>query len=351
MTVSDSGDLRSLSGEAQAAIRERAVQAVIGGMSHREAARVFGVQRAVVSKWMRRWRDGGSEGLRERRRGRRPGEQQALEPWQQGVIATLVKERHPDQLQLPGFLWTRDAVLELIDQRFGVRLAVTTVGRYLRSWGLSPQVPARKALERNPEAVRVWLEERYPEIRAKAKREGGLVLWQDEMGMRSDCSHGRSWSPIGQTPVRETTGKRFSLNMISAIGNEGTLRFSLFTGKFNEHVFIEFLGRLVRHHDPRKIHLIVDGHPSHRSKLVKQWVAERAERIELHFLPGYSPNLNPVELLNHDVKANAVGRRRPLTLTELIADVRSYLHRRQRQPHIITRFFTHPETAYAAATA
>jgi len=122
--------------------------------------------------------------------------------------------------------------------------------------------------------------------------------------------------------------------MISAIGNDGSLRFSLFKGKFNQLVFIEFLERLIRQHPERKVHLVVDGHSSHRAKLVKKWVAERADRIELHFLPGYSPHLNPVELLNHDVKANAVGRRRPRTLAELIAEVRSYLHRRQRQPHI-----------------
>lgn len=145
--------MRSLSGEAQAAIRERAVRAVIGGMSHRQAAEVFGVRRAVVSKWMRRWRDGGWEGLGERRRGRRPGEQAALEPWQQEVIVNLIKERNPNQLKLPGSVWTRDAVMELIDHRFGIRLAATTVGRYLRSWGLTPQVPARRALERDPEAV------------------------------------------------------------------------------------------------------------------------------------------------------------------------------------------------------
>jgi transposase len=346
--VSTRSDLRSLSGEAQAAIRERAVRAVIGGMSHREAAQVFGVERAVVSKWMRRWRDGGWEGLKERRRGRRPGEQVALEPWQQALIVRLIKERNPDQLKLPGFLWTRDAVLGLIDQRFGIRLAVTTVGRYLRSWGFTPQVPARRALERDPEAVTQWLKERYPKIRAKAKRDGGIVLWQDETGFRSECSHGRSWSPKGKTPVREVTGQRFGVNMIFAIGNDGSLRFSLFEGKFNQFVFIDFLERLIRQHPDRKVYLIVDGHPSHRSKLVKQWVAEHAERIELHYLPGYSPELNPVELLNHDVKANAVGRQRPRSLRELIDEVRSYLHGRQQQPHIIKRFFTHPDTAYAA---
>jgi len=346
--MSTGSDLRSLSGEAQAAIRERAVRAVIGGMSHREAAAVFGVKRAVVSKWMRRWRDGGWEGLGEQRRGRRPGEQAALLPWQQGVIVRLITESNPDQLQLPGFLWTRDAVMELIDQRFGIRLAVTTVGRYLRAWGFTPQVPAHRALERDSEAVRLWLGERYPKIRENARSDGGILLWQDETGFRSQCSHGRSRRPKGQTPIKEATGQRFGVNMISAIGNDGSLRFSLFEGKFNQFVFIEFLKRLIDHHPDRKVYLIVDGHPSHRSKLVKAWVAEHAERIELHFLPGYSPDLNPVELLNHDVKANAVGRRRPRNLSEMIDEVRAYLQRREQQPHIIQRFFTHRLTAYAA---
>ena len=341
-------DLRSLSGEAQAAIRERAVEAVIGGMSHREVAEFFGVRRAVVSKWMRRWRDGGWEGLAERRRGRRPGEQQSLQPWQQGVIVNLIKERNPDQLQLPGFLWTRDAVLELIDQRFGIRLAVTTVGRYLRAWGFTPQVPAHRALERDPEAVKEWLEVRYPQIRAKAQSCRGILLWQDETGFRSQCSHGRSWSPKGQTPIKDATGKRFGVNMISAIGNDGSLRFQLFEGNFNQFVFIEFLELLIKHHPDRKVFLIVDGHSSHRSKLVKDWVAEHDERIELHFLPGYTPDLNPVELLNHDVKANAVGRKRARNLAEMIDNVTEYMHGRGRQPHIIKRFFTHPLTAYAA---
>lgn len=338
-----------MSGEAQAAIRERAVTAVIGGMSHREAARVFGVDRVVVSKWMRRWRDGGWEGLKERRRGRRAGEQQALLPWQQGVVVKLIKERNPDQLKLPGFLWTRDAVVELIDQRFGVRLAVTTVGRYMRSWGFTPQVPAHRAFERDAAAVREWLEDSYPKIVAEAKREGALILWQDETGFRSQCSHGRSWSPRGQTPVVEGTGQRFGVNMSSAIGNDGSLRFMLFEGNFNQFVFIDFLERLIKHHPDRKVYLIVDSHPSHRSKLVKEWVAEHVERVALHFLPGYSPDLNPVELLNHDVKANAVGRRRARNLTELKDNVTSYMNGRQQQPHIIKRFFTHPLTAYAAA--
>jgi transposase len=341
-------DLRSLSGAAQAAIRERAVRAVVGGLSHREVAATLGVERAVVSKWMRRWRDGGWEGLGERRRGRRPGEQRALEPWQQGAIVNLIKDRHPDQLQLPGFLWTRDAVLELIDQRFGVRLEVTTVGRYLRSWGFTAQVPAKQALERDPEAVKEWLEVSYPKVKRAAKRDGGIVLWLDESGFRSECSHGRSYSPRGVTPIKRVTGKRFGTNMIAVIANDGHLEWELYDGKFNQYVFIAYLERLLCHHPERKIHLVLDGHPSHRSKLVLAWVEQHKSRISFHFLPGYSPELNPVELLNHDVKANAVGRKRPTSLAEMRESIVEYLTGRRRTPHIIQRFFTHPATAYAA---
>ena len=195
------------------------------------------------------------------------------------------------------------------------------MGGYLRGWGFSPQRPQRRALEQNPAAVGRWLAETYPAIGARAKREGGVVLWLDEMGVRSDAAAGRSWAPVGQTPVIKGTGKRFRVNMISAVSNAGMLRFRLFTGSFTAAVFIEFLRRLLRDCDGRKVHLIVDGHPVHRAKLVSAWVGRHADRIELHLLPGYSPELNPVELLNHDVKANAAGRRRPRSAGELRAEL------------------------------
>ena len=344
------GDTRSLPAAAQAALRSRAVRAVLDGMTQTQAARVVGVHHNAVNQWVKRYRQGGWEGLAERRRGRRPGEQAALsEPQQQEVIA-LVRESTPDQLGLAGFLWTREAVAELIARRYGVRLARTTMGAYMGGWGFSPQKPQRRALEQNPAAVARWLAETYPAIRALAKREGGVVLWLDEMGVRSDAAAGRSWAPVGQTPVIKGTGKRFRVNMISAISNQGLLRFRLFTGSFTGAVFIDFLGRLLRDCGGRKVHLIVDGHPVHRAKLVSAWVGRHAERIELHFLPGYSPELNPVELLNQDVKANAAGRRRPRSATELRDELHGYLRRRQRQPAVLVRFFDHPTTRYAAAS-
>jgi transposase len=343
-------DTRSLPGAAQAALRRRAVRAVLDGMTQAEVARVFGVHPNAVNRWIKRYREGGWDSLSERRRGRRAGEQAALSERQQQEVITLVRETTPDQLGLAGFLWTRDAVAELIAQRYGVWLARTTAGRYLRGWGFSPQKPQHRALEQNPVAVARWLEEEYPAIRAQARQEGGVVLWLDEMGVRSDAAAGRSWAPVGQTPVIKRTGKRFRVNMLSAISNAGMLRFRLFVGSFNGLVFIDFLRRLLRDCQGRKVHLIVDGHPVHRAKLVSAWVGRHAEQIELHFLPGYSPELNPVELLNHDVKANAAGRRRPRSAGELRDELHGYLRRRQRQPEVLVRFFDHPTTRYAAAS-
>src|ERR671932_1794444 len=169
-------DTRSLPAAAQAALRNRAVRAVLDGMTQAEAARVFGIHHNAVNRWIKRYREGGWAGLGERRRGRRPGEQAALSEHQQQEVMALVRDTTPDELGLPGFLWTRDAVAELIAQRYGQWLARTTVGGYLRGWGFSPQRPQRRALEQDPVAVGRWLAETYPAIRALAKREGDVVL-------------------------------------------------------------------------------------------------------------------------------------------------------------------------------
>jgi transposase len=308
---------------AQAALRNRAVRAVLGGLTQAQAGRVVGVHPNAVNCWIRRYREGGFPGLAGRRRGRRAGEQAARTETQQQQVSGLVRDSTPDELGLPGFLWTREAVAELIARRDGVRLARTTMGAYLRGWGFQPPKPQRRALEQNPAAVRGWLATDSPAIRFQARREGGVVLWLDELGVRSDAAGGRSWAPVGQTPVIKGTGKRFRVNMVSASSNAGRLRFRLFTGSFTAAVFIDFLGWLLRDSGGQKVHLIVDGQPVHRAKLVSTWVGRHGERIELHFLPGYSPELNPVEVLNQDVKAHAAGRRRARSAAELTKELRS----------------------------
>ena len=310
-----------------------------------EACRTFGVGRTALHGWLAAYGGGGEKALRLKKRGRKP--ESRLKGHQAATIVRLITDRCPDQLKLPFALWTREAVGQLIEQRTGLRLSVWTVGRLLKRWGFTPQKPVRRAYERDPVAVRRWLEETYPTIRREAKAEKAEIHRGDEMGVRSDHQAGTTYGRRGQTPVVPGTGKRFGCNMISTITNRGRLAFMVFRERFTTEVFLRFLRRLIRQ-EGRKVYLIVDGHPVHRSKKVGEWLERHAERIRLFRLPGYSPDLNPDELLNNDVKANAVGRRRPGDRDELVAGVRSYLRSTQKYPGIVRNFFKHPSVAYAA---
>ncbi len=339
-------DARRLQPKAQEDLRRRVVAAVRdGGMSQVEAVRTFYVSRSAVHNWLRAVEAGGAAALKARQRG--PKASSRLPGHQAATVVRIIEDRCPDQLHLPFALWTREAVGDLIAQRFGIELSVWTVGRYLRKWGFTPQKPLRRAYERDPAAVSRWLRESYPALRAQAKREKAEIHWGDEMGLRSDHQVGRSFSRRGQTPVVNGTGQRFGCNMISAITNRGTLRFMVFKNRFTAEVFLKFLRRLIRQAG-RKAFLILDSHPVHRSGRVKRFVADNSKRIRLEFLPGYSPEINPDEYLNQDVKSNAVGRRRPPTQEAMVSGVRSYLRATQKQPRIVESYFHHPDVRYAA---
>jgi len=337
-------DARSLPSVAQEDLRRKAVKAVQEGKTQDEAARLFGVTRQTVGKWVKAYRVGGSRNLQAGRKGRPQGG--SLEPQQEAQIIRAITDRHPDQLKLPFYLWTREAVGALIEQRFGISLSVWTVGRYLKEWGFTPQKPLRRAYEQDPVAVQRWIDDVYPLIRAQAKKARAAIYWGDEMGMRSDHHCGTTYGLKGKTPVILGTGQRFRCNMISAITNRGKLYFMVYRQGFSSRVFLAFLKRLVKQVG-RTLFLVVDGHPAHRSGVTKQWL-EKNKKIRLFYLPGYSPELNPDEMLNQDVKSNAVGRKRPHNQSEMIRNVRSFLHSRQKRPEIVKRYFQCKQVRYAA---
>jgi transposase len=344
-------DARTLSPAAQEALRKRAVAAVVtGGMKQCAVATAFGVSAYIVSQWMKRYRAGGEPALDARKRGRQPGAGALLTPKQARTIRALVIDKCPEQLKLPFFLWTRDAVRELIQRKYGVTVSINTAGNYLKQWGFTVQKPVRRAYEQNAAAVQRWLTEEYPAIQRRAKAEKALIYWADEMGLRSDDQVGRSYGLRGQTPVIPGTGQRFGCNMISAVTNQGHLCFQVFEGTFKVKVFLGFLQRLMKQAQ-RKIFLIIDGHPVHRAKLVQAWREEHREDMEIIYLPGYSPELNPDELLNQDVKANALRKRRPKQVRHLTVDVRSYLFSTQKRPDVVRSYFEERHVRYAAAEA
>jgi len=339
-------DARKLDVATQTHLRRSVVQAVRGGMSQTRAAQVFGVSLRAANKWVALDKSGGLRALKPKRRGRRAGEGR-LNPSQGKRIRQLIIDSLPDQLKLPFYLWTRAAVVSLIEREYGIGISLTSVGRYLKRWGMSPQKPVRRAYERNDEAIARWLRHEYPAIARQAKREKAAIYWGDEMGLRSDHVAGTSYALLGHTPLVRATGQRFGCNMISAITNRGHLAFMVFHGKFDARLFVEFMQRLLKQ-AAVKVYLIVDGHPVHRSVIAKEFVQANAERLRLIRLPGYCPELNPDELLNQDVKTNAVGKSRPTNRTEMMTGVRSHLYRRQRQPQITRNLFQEKHVRYAA---
>lgn len=340
-------DARTLPREAQEALRKRAVAAVESGISMVDAAKAFGVSRYAIHLWMKAYKQEGEEGLKNRRKGPAKGFGKRLSATQEKQVKEWVMGKHPEQLQLPFYLWTRQAVRELIEDQFGKQVGLSTVGNYLKTWGFTPQKPVRRAFEQNNAAVQCWLTETYPAIARRAKEEKALIYWGDETGLRSDHQTGRSYGLKGKTPVIPGTGQRFSINMISAITNRGNLNFMTFDGTFRVNTFKEFMRRLCKQAG-RKIFLIVDGHPVHRAKLIQNWREEHRSEIELFYLPGYSPELNPDELWNQDLKSNALGNRRPRTKAQMKADVQSYGRSTQRHPEIVKGYFEEEHVRYAA---
>ncbi len=341
-------DSRSLNQSAQEILRVKAVSAIIAGKTQDEVAELFGVSLKAVNNWWRIYRELGTSGLRMKsRRPKSADEGGKLKGWQCASIVRTILKKTPDQLDFGFMLWTRDAVAELIMDRFKVRLSKWTVGRLLKQWGMSPQKPVKKAYQQQPEVVKNWLDKEYPRIARKAAQEKAEILWGDEMGVRSDDQIGRTYGKIGQTPVVKVSGQRFSCQMISTVSNRGNLRFMIFEGKFNADVCITFLKRLIKD-AKRKIFLILDGHPVHKSKKVKSWIAANAGKISLFVLPAYSPELNPDELLNQDVKTNAVRKKRAINKDELKKNLVGYLRGRQKRPDLVRRYFEAKHVRYAA---
>jgi transposase len=285
-------DARKLDPATQAHLRRSVVQAVRGGMSQTHASQVFGVSLRAANKWVALDKSGGLRALKLKRRGRRVGEGR-LNPARAKRIRQLIIDALPDQLKLPFYLWTRAAVVSLIAQEYEITVSLTSVGRYLKSWGMSPQKPVRRAYERNDAAIARWLRQEYPTLARQAKQEKAAIYWGDEMGLRSDHVAGTSYALSGHTPLVRATGQRFGCNMISAITNRGHLAFMVFPGKFDGRLFVEFMQRLLKQ-APGKIYLIVDGHPVHRSSVAKRFVEANSDRLRMIRLPATARSSIPM---------------------------------------------------------
>ena len=337
-------DARTLDHKTLTELRKRAVASVQQGQRPEDVARALGVNLRTVFRWLALYRSGGWSKLDARKRGGRPPklEAQALKWVYDTVLGT-----NPLQLKFPFALWTTAMIGELIAKRFGVHLSRSSVCRLLAQMGLSAQRPLWRAYQQDPEAVRRWKEEDYPALRRRAQLLGAQIFFGDEAGVRSDFHSGTTWGLRGQTPIVSSTGARFRVNMISAVSAQGQLRFMLTEGRVTASVFVEFLRRLMAHASA-PIFLVVDGHSTHKAKLVRRFVESQSGRLELHYLPAYSPELNPNELVWNNLKTHTLGRQVMASREELRRMVLSHLHRMQKLPALIRSFCRAPTTRYAA---
>lgn len=335
-------DGRTLPHDTSELIRRWAVRRVKAGEKSSEVMKSYGLCRTTIYRWLRTVQRDGEKALRARPH---PGPEGKLTGAQKLKVRRWISGKDPRQYGFDFGLWTRQIVAALIGQRFGVKLGVTAVGRLLAELDITPQKPLRRAYERDAKAIARWKAQEYPKLRARAKRRGAKVFFLDEAGVRSDQVLGRTWGLRGQTPEVPTSGKRQSVSAISAVNALGEFWFEIYTERLNASKFIDLLRPFMRRRKT-PVFLVLDSHPAHVAKSVAQYVQQLRGRLELHFLPGYAPELNPDEFVWNHLKSQGVSKKPLLKNESLRQRVHADLIDIQSRPALVRSFFRAPTVAY-----
>jgi len=340
-------DARTLKQDVQEAQRQQIVRLRKDGRSNKETAEIVGVSESHCSRVWKRYQKEGDNAISKGTRGRRHGEQRNLTAEQEAEIKRLLIDKVPNQLKLSFALWTRDAVRQLIEQKYEISMPIRTVGEYLKRWGFTPQKPAKWAKEQSTPAVANWLLKEYPAIAKRAKQEKAEIYWGDETGIQTGANVEKGYSPRGKTPVIRQTARKHRVNMMSAITNQGQVRFMFYKDTMNSKRLIIFMKRLIKDAG-RKVFLILDNLKVHHSVAVTGWLAKHKEEIEVFYLPSYSPELNPDEYLNNSLKGRVHSGERAQNAKQLESKARKHMRRLQNNRTKVKKFFEHPCAAYAA---
>jgi transposase len=340
-------DARLLSDDVLQALRLRALHACELGYTECQVADFLGVARETVCRWWSAYVAAGLDSLPGDRTGRPLGSGGSLSDLQGDHIQRLIDNNAPNDLDIAHALWTRRAVRDLVRKEFGIEVAERTIGKYLRRWGYTSKKPSRHAHKQDPDEVQQWLAEEYPAIERQAEEQDAEILWCDETGVAADQHPGSGYAREGERATMEVPDPHIRVNQISAISNEGTVRFMTYKGMLNAATFLVFLAKLVQGAS-QKIMLIVDRLPAHKTAGVKEWVEAHKDHIELFYLPRYAPERNPVEYLNNDLKGtvNEVGL--PEDRETLHGRILGFMNRLLHLPKHVISYFLHPYVKYAA---
>ena len=334
-------DGRTLSHDVSEHIRLMSVRRVLKGEKPSAVIKGYGLARTMIYYWLKIFRKKGENGLKSRKH---PGPGCKLTGKQKRQVFRWINGKDPRQYGFDFGLWTRKIVAAMIAEKFKVSLGLTAVGRLLAELDITPQKPLRRAYERDPKAILEWKEEVYPRLKARAKRLGAKIFFLDEAGVRSDQVLGKTWGPKGQTPEVPTSGKRQSINAISAVNILGGFWWKTYSGRFNATLFLALMRSFMKNR--KKVFLVLDGHPVHGAKMIREYVTSLKGRLELHFLPGYAPELNPDEFVWNYLK-NEGAAKKPLKKNESLKErVRKDLAMIKRHTALVRSFFHAPSVRY-----
>jgi len=345
--INGKSDARKLPLEALNERRRRAMNLRLKGKTWKKVSEEAELSINTCRLAYAAWEEGGWKAVAVKKRGRKSGSGRRLRWEQEKHIQRLIFDKTPDQLKLGFALWNRQAVWMLIKQECGEDLPVRTVGEYLRRWGYTPQKPFQRAYEQNPVQVRKWLDKKYLEIAPRAREEGAEIHWGDETGLSTNDVRGRGYAPKGKTPVVRMTQRRESVGIISTVTNQGKVRWKLFEGAMNADILIDFFHRLIREAS-RKVFLILDNLRVHHARKVKAWLAEHKTEIEVFYLPSYSPELNPDECLNADLKEGVTKLAPARSIKALKRAAIRHLRKLQKLPERVKSYFQHEPVRDAA---
>jgi len=340
-------DARQLSDEALQVLRLRALHGIELGYSEVELAELLGVCHETISRWWTAYRADGLTALPGDRSGRPQGSGRFLSEQQEQRIQQLIDLNTPEQVDLPHALWTRRAVRDLIAKEFDIRLAERSVGLYLQRWGYTSKKPTRQARKQDPDEVEQWLLETYPAIEAQAAREDAEILWTDEVGVCADQHPGYGYARCGEQAHMQVPQPHIRVNQISVISNEGSVRFMTYQGTLDAALFLVFLRKLIAGAS-RKMLLIADRLQAHKTPEVLAWLEGQQSKIEVFWLPAYAPELNPVEYLNNDLKAEVNKEGLAINRGTLKGRILSFMERLANMPKHVISYFLHPCVQYAA---
>lgn len=337
-------DARKLDHKTLEELRIRSVRRVQAGESPESVSKTIGINRVTMYKWLAQYRDGGWQSLKSKPT---PGAKPKIDGKKMEWIFETVTSKNPQQMKFEFALWTREMIQKLIKDKFAIKLSLKAVGRLLGQLGITCQKPLYNAIQKDESLVKNWLNKIFPKIKRRASKEKADIYFGDAAHIRSDHHAGKTWGIKGKTPVIKTTGARFSFSLISAVSSRGLMRFMVTEGGVNSAVFIQFLKRLVAG-AKRKIFLIVDNGPSHVSKKTKAFVASISDQLELYYLPPYSPDLNPDELVWNHLKTNTVGRSTVTDKNSFKKQVTRSMKSLQKNPKKVRSFFQKDSLKYAA---